>query len=97
MSSCTLGCLLRELKVLREKSKLCDSLLEERKMLYEMLQNEDLKMDELAQTLKDQAEEIKKLKDENLELIRVNSLSEAMMRANYERMVNYQSLYPYLF
>ena len=68
MSSCTLGCLLRELKVLREKSKLCDSLLEERKMLYEMLQNEDLKMDELAQTLKDQAEEIKKLKDENLEL-----------------------------
>lgn len=66
-------------------------------MLYEMLQNEDLKMDELAQTLKDQAEEIKKLKDENLELIRVNSLSEAMMRANYERMANYQSLYPYLF
>ena len=65
MSSCTLGCLLRELKVLREKSKLCDSLLEERKMLYEMLQNEDLKMDELAQTLKDQAEEIKKLKDKN--------------------------------
>ncbi|MDY4814413.1 MAG: hypothetical protein SO274_02295 [Turicibacter bilis] len=50
-------------------------------MLYEMLQNEDLKMDELAQTLKDQAEEIKKLKDENLELKRVN----------------YQLLYPYLF
>ena len=66
-------------------------------MLYEMLQNEDLKMDELAQTLKDQAEEIKKLKDENLELTRVNSLSEAMMRANYERMANYQLLYPYLF
>lgn len=66
-------------------------------MLYEMLQNEDLKMDELAQTLKDQAEEIKKLKDENLELKRENSLSEAMVRANYERMANYQSLYPYLF
>ena len=66
-------------------------------MLYEMLQNEDLKMDELAQTLKDQAEEIKKLKDENLELKRENSLSEAMVRANYERMANYQLLYPYLF
>ena len=96
-SSCTLGCLLRELKVLREKSKLCDALLAERESMYKMLQDKDLEINELAQKSQEQAEEIKELKDKNLELDRMCGLSDGLLHEYCTRLTYYQQRYPNLF